>query len=185
MSELIISASLTILILAVVLWLLQSRRHAAKPGPSVANLKLESYLPRHYLYFQQICQALSVSDTDYLRRVAPREVAQRAYRERRAVARKFLAGLHEDFTNLERLGRIVAALSPVISRQQEIERLLLGVQFRFLYAWVWLRLAIGRAPLLQLEQLTGLVGRLATRMEQSMAAVGTLSAPGLDTGYKV
>jgi hypothetical protein len=116
-----------------------------------------------------------------LDRVAPSDVAQTAHRERRAVARKFLAGLHEDFSSLERLARMVAALSPVISSEQEKERLILGLKFRLLYAWVWLRLSAGRAPLEQIEQLTGLVGRLATRMDQAMTAVSALSAPGLNS----
>src|SRR6266849_2493898 len=137
--------------------------------------------PRRYRYFPQVRRALSASDEEYLERVAPRDVAQLAHRERRAVARKFLAGLREDFSNLERLARMVAALSPVISSEQETERLILGLKFRLLYARVWLRLSAGREPLEQLEQLTGLVGRLARRMEQAMAAVSALSVPGLNS----
>ena len=76
---------------------------------------------------------------------------------------------------------MIAALSPAISSEQETERLILGLKFRLLYARVWLRLSTGREPLEQLEQLTGLVGRLATRMEQAMTAVGALSAPGLNS----
>jgi hypothetical protein len=142
---------------------------------------MESFLPRHYRFFPQVRQALSASDGEYLDRVAPRDVAQSVHQERRAVARKFLAGLHEDFSCLERLARMVAALSPVISSEQETERLILGLKFRLLYAWVLLRLSTGRAPLEQIEQLTGLVGRLATRMDQAMAAVSALSAPGLNS----
>jgi hypothetical protein len=170
------------LALGAMLWLLRPRRGVAKAGEFPTDLKINSFLPRHYHYFPQVRQALSTSDEEYLNRRAPREVAQRAQRERRAVARKFLAGLHEDFANLDRLGRMVASLSPVISGEQETERLVLGVKFRLLYGRVWLRLSVGRVPLVQLEQLTGLVGRLATRMEDAMTAVGALSAPGLDSG---
>ena len=163
------------------MWLLRPRRGAPKAGQSPMDLKMESFLPRHYRYFPQVRQALSASDEEYLEIVAPRDVAQIAHRERRAVARKFLAGLHEDFSNLERLARMIAALSPVISGEQETERLILGLKFRLLYARVWLRLSTGREPLEQLEQLTSLVGRLATRMEQAMAAVSALSVPGLNS----
>ena len=76
---------------------------------------------------------------------------------------------------------MVAALSPVISSEQETERLVLGLKFRVLYAWVWLRISTGRAPLDQIERLTSLVGRLATRMEQAMTAVGALSVPELNS----
>src|SRR6267154_1014910 len=87
------------------------------------------WLPRPYGYFPQVRQALSSVDKEYLDKVAPREVAQMALRERRGVARQFLAGLRQEFSILERLARMVAALSPVISSDQETERLVLGLQF--------------------------------------------------------
>ena len=186
MTELAVILAIVIAFFAVVLWLVGSGRHERNGGPSPTEVrKMENFLPRHYRYFPQVRQALSASDEQYLRRTAPPDVAQRAQRERRAVARKFLSGLREDFSNLERLGRMVAALSPVVSREQETERLLLGMKFRVLYAWVWLRLSTGRAPLEQIEDLTGLVGRLATRMEQAMTAISALSAPGLDSRLNV
>jgi hypothetical protein len=131
---------------------------------------------KHYTYFPQIRQALSAADSAYLLKHAPRQVAKQALRERRLVARQFLQGLHEDFSNLSRLGRIVAALSPEVSREQETERLLLSLKFQVLYALVWLQLSAGNLPLPQLEQLTGLVGRLATRMEEVMTEISALSA---------
>jgi hypothetical protein len=182
MTELTVILAIVIAFFAVVWWFLRAGRHELDTGPSpTEGLNMEIVLPRHYRYFPQVRQALSASDGKYLDRVAPREVAQTAHRERRAVARKFLAGLREDFLNLERLARMIAALSPAISSEQETERLILGLKFRLLYARVWLRLSTGREPLEQLEQLTGLVGRLATRMEQAMTAVSALSAPGLNS----
>jgi hypothetical protein len=172
---------LAIALFSVLFWAMRPRHRAPKSGQSAMDLEMENCLPRHYRYFPQVRQALSASDEEYLERVAPRDVAQTAHRERRAVARQFLAGLREDFSNLEQLARWVAALSPVISSEQETERLILGMKFRLLYVWVLLRLSTGRTPLGQIEQLTGLVGRLATRMEQAMAAIGALSAPGLDS----
>ena len=176
------SITVILVVFGALLWLLWPRRSAPKTGQSPMDLKMESFLPRHYRYFPQVRQALSAFDEEYFNRAAPRDVAQLAHRERRAVARKFLAGLHEDFANLERLGRMVAALSPVVSSEQETERLILGVKFRLLYGLVWLRLSTGRAPLEGIEELTGLVGRLAMRMEEAMAAIGASSAPGLNSG---
>jgi hypothetical protein len=181
MSELMIAIPLALAFFSFLLWLLRPRRRRPSAGHSPVDMKMENILPRHYRYFPQVRQALSASDEQYLRERASPEVAREALRERRGVARKFLAGLREDFSNLERLARMVAALSPVISGEQETERLILGMKFRLLYAWVWLRLSTGRAPLEQIEHLTGLVGRLAIRMEQATAAIGALSAPGLNT----
>jgi hypothetical protein len=137
---------------------------------------------KHYGHFRQIRQALSTADSHYLMEAAPPHVAKQALRERRAVARRFLRGLHEDFSNLARLGRIIAALSPEVSREQETERLILSLKFQMLYALVWLRLSTGNLPLEQLEHLTGLVGRLATRMDEAMAEISALSAGQLPGG---
>jgi hypothetical protein len=143
-----------------------------------ANLKIQEMVsigPRHYRYFPQIQQALSIADEEYLRKKVPAEIAKQVRRERRAVARKFLRGLREDFANLEQMGRIIAALSPNVSRAQETERLALRLEFQFLQALVWVSLSTGRMPLPQIEQLTGLVGSLALRMEQAIGQINALT----------
>ena len=80
---------------------------------------------------------------------------------------------------------MIAALSPEVSREQETERLILSLKFQLLYVLVWLRLSAGNLPLQQLEQLTGLVGRLATRMDAAMAQISALSADRLSSGLGV
>jgi hypothetical protein len=154
---------------------------AVAAGPTIGRA-IESALPKHYRFFPQIRQALSVGDNQYLLEVAPPHIARQVLRERRAVARSFLRGLRDDFSSLERLARMVASLSPAVSREQEIDRLLLGLRFRLLYGLVLMRLFTGMVPLQQIEQLTELIGRLALRMEQAMAEVGALSADRLTRG---
>jgi hypothetical protein len=160
------------------IWLLYSRKNSAGVTNKTARLTLSDGLPapRHFRYFRQIRQALSASDAEYLRQNAPKFVAQQALRERRGVALGFLKGLHEDFSNLARLGRVVAALSPEISHRQEAERLRLTVKFQILYAVVWLRLYTGYLPVQQLERLTGLVSRLTARMDEAMAEISAQAA---------
>jgi len=163
---------------AVLLWLLIPKHNPNASAATVFSVQKNQSLPaaRHYLYFSQIRRALSAADARYLLETAPPHVAKQALRERRAVARRFLQGLHEDFSNLASLGRVIAALSPEISHQQEKERLILSVKFQILYALVWLRLATGNLPLDQLENLTALVGRLATRIDAAMSQISALSA---------
>lgn len=169
MKELLIYLPLSLILLGLILWLLWPRSVGHPTLPSRDNLSAHS-IANHYRYFPQVRQALSPADAQYLRRRLPPRLAKQALRERRAVARKFLAGLYEDFSGLDRLARMVAALSPVVSRQQETERLLLGWRFRILYAWVWFRLSSGSMSLPQIEQLAILIGRIAAKMEQAMAA---------------
>jgi hypothetical protein len=184
MNDLSIVILLAIALTGVLLWLLIPRHKSSRTAATSVPLNVNDALPtaKHYGYFPQIRQALSAADSQYLRETAPSHVAKQALRERRAVARHFLQGLHEDFSNLARLGRIIAALSPEVSRAQETERLILSLKFQMLYALVWLRLSTGNLPLQQLEQLTGLVGRLATRMDEAMAEISALSAGQLPMG---
>lgn len=182
MNEQMILIMLALAFAVLLLCLLRPRSRSMKASGSTIDRAIESALPKHYRYFPQIRQALSAGDNQYLLEVAPPQIARQVLRERRAVARNFLRGLREDYSSLERLARMVASLSPVLSRQQELERLLLGLKFRLLLALVWIGLFTGRVPLQQIEQLTELIGRLALRMEQAMAEVGALSADRLTKG---
>lgn len=169
---------LALVLCGILVWLLiPKKRSPAKSTPAFPLVGTEA-LPsaRHYAYFPQIRQALSVSDADYLRKNAPPKAARKALKERRVVARRFLRGLSEDFSALARLGRTIAALSPEVSHRQETERLLLSLRFQFVYALVWLRLSGGALPLHQLEVLAGLVGRLAVRIDEAIAEINALSA---------
>jgi hypothetical protein len=181
MNDLSIIILVAIVLGVFVLWLLMPERKSSAADVSSFHPNSMDTLPtaRHYAYFRQIRQALSVADSHYLSESAPPHVAKQALRERRAVARRFLKGLREDFSNLTRLGRIIAALSPEVSRKEETERLILAVKFQILYALVSLRLITGNLPLEQLEHLTGLVGRLATRLDTAMTEISALSADHL------
>jgi hypothetical protein len=180
MSGLTFIVPLAIAILAI-LWLLLRPRSSSseKISGHLADFKAGDVIPLHYRFFPQIRQALSRADDEYLGEAAPPSVARRARRERRGVARRYLRGLREDFSKLEQLGRMIAGLSPVVSRRQEMERFGLSLKFQFVCALVWLRLSTGRVPLGQIQYLTGLVGRLAARMEQAMSEINALSAEQL------
>ena len=182
MSEMTVLISLAVAFAGLLLWLLRPQGHSMEPGNPPIDRAMENALPRHYRFFPQIRQALSDQDNQYLHEAMPPHIARQVLRERRVIARRFLGGLREDFSSLERVARMVASLSPVVSRQQETERLLLNLKFRLLYALVWLRLSTGRVPLQQVEQLTGLIGRLALRMEQAMAEITALSTDRIPRG---
>ena len=181
MSGLNLIIVLAVLLSGVLFWLLIPHRKRSEKGvPDLPKGTDALPGPRHYPYFPQIRQALSRGDSEYLLRNAPRPVAKRALRERRAIARRFLGGLNEDFSALAKLGRTIAALSPQVSHQQETKRLILTARFQVTYALVWLRLWSGALPLDQLEVLAGLVGRLAIRIDAAMAEVNALSTRQLE-----
>lgn len=178
MNDLSVVILLAAALSGLLLWLLIPRNKSSRTTGSSLPLDAINALPtaKHYGYFPQIRQALSPADARYLRETAPPRVAKQALRERRSVARRFLQGLHEDFSNLARLGRIVAALSPEVSHKQETQRLILSVKFQILYSLVWLRLSTGNLPLGQLEHLTGFVEKLATSLDAAMAEINAHSA---------
>jgi hypothetical protein len=183
MSDVTLAITLALASAALLSWLLRPWRRKPETRKSFVGLRIEELYPRHYRYFPQVRQALSAVDEEYLRKVAGPQIARQALTERREVARKFLAGLREDFLNLERLARTVAALSPVVSREQETERFLLNLRFHALYTLVQMRLSIGRVPVQRIEYLTGLVGNYAMRMERAMAAVSLPSANQAAPGF--
>src|SRR5579864_3937270 len=184
MNEISIAILLAIALCGIFVWLLIPKHKSSRTAPASFRPDAMSALPtaRNYGYFPHVRQALSAADSQYLMETAPPDVAKQALRERRAVARRFLKGLHEDFSNLAKLGRMIAAMSPEISHEQETERLMLSLKFQILYTLVSLRLSTGNLPLQQLEHLTGLVGRLATRMDEAMAKISALSARPLPGG---
>jgi hypothetical protein len=184
MNDVSIAILLAVALSGILVWLLIPKHKSSRTASVSFHAGAINSLPtaRHYGYFPQVRQALSAADSQYLMETAPPHVAKQALRERRAVARRFLKGLHEDFSNLAKLGRIIAAMSPEVSHKQETERLILSLKFQILYTLVWLRLSTGNLPLQQLEHLTGLVGRLATRMDEAMAKISALSARPLPGG---
>jgi hypothetical protein len=178
MNELSIVILLLIGLSGVLIWALVPRHNSSRTAGTHFPPNGNDALPtaKHYGYFPQIRQALSAKDSQYLLANAPAHIAKQALRERRKVALGFLKGLHEDFANLAQLGRIIAVLSPEVSREQETERLILSLKFQMFYVLVWLRLSTGNLPIEQLDHLTGLVGRLATRMEEAMTQISAISA---------
>lgn len=171
MIETLIFAVVALALLLALLWL--AWRPASPPPVSAAETKLqiEDLFPLHCRHFPQVRQALSAEDQAFLKGRASRRIQRQSRAERHEVARKFLAGLKEDFSRLERLGRTVAALSPEVSRTLEAERFWLGLRFRTLYRLAWLRLEIGRISVPQLARLTELVGSLAAQIESAMAGL--------------
>jgi hypothetical protein len=158
-------------LLAVLLWPRRARQETGAESGELSKLAPEDLAPRHAKYFPLVRQALSGADLDELGARIPRQMRGKLRSERRKLARSYLEGLREDFTRLERFGRMIAAHSPQVDARQETERVRLGIRFRFVYAVLSLRLAIGQVPVPQFERLTQLVGGLATRIEASMTSL--------------
>jgi hypothetical protein len=163
-------------LLALLLWLVLSQRLQRLKGGEALLLPLEDLTPRHALYVSHIRGALAADDLDYLKSRVPAQTLRRVRKERRQVARQFLTGLLDDFHRLDRLARVVAALSPKVDYKQELWRLLLGLRFGALYGLVWVRISVGPPPVAAFAGLAGLVGSLSARIESTMTALAERSA---------
>jgi hypothetical protein len=158
-------------LLAVLLWPRRGRHTDGVASGELSKLPPEDLAPRHAKYFPLVRQAISGTDLAELGTRVPRDMRVRLLSERRKLARSYLRGLREDFSKLERFGRMVAAHSPKVDARLEAERVRLGIRFRAVYALLSLRLAIGQMPAPEFEHLTQLVAGLATRLEASMTSI--------------
>jgi hypothetical protein len=138
---------------------------------STKSVPIEDLFPRHVRHFDQIRQAISEPDLRYLIQRASPECRRRFERERQQIIRCYLHALREDFVNLERLGRTVAAFSPRVRHGIELERLLLGLRFRLLIWLVSARVELGMHYARPLEQVTTMIGNLASQMDALVASL--------------
>jgi len=131
--------------------------------------QLESLGVGHFVNCKQVSRALADDDFALIQSRLPRQSSARMRTERRALVRNYVVQLGRDFARIDRLSRIVASLSPQVDRNQELERLRLEFQFRFLYRLVLIRLALGGSLSTEaLVQLANIVGAFARRVEGAM-----------------
>ncbi len=183
MTGVVIFAFVTAVITLLLFWMSRNRTGTRQVPDEPKKMAVEELFPLHCRYFPQVRQALSADDRTYLKQRASATIVRKAHRERLAVTRQFLAGLQEDFSKLDHLGRTIAALSPEVSKRLEVERLWLTVRFHALYRMVWLRLALGSVAVPQLARLADLVGSLAAQTESAMTALGEESAKHLSSSF--
>lgn len=153
------------LVLALV-WLLFG--HQASKDLTAAALEIKKLLPVHCHHFPQIHHLLKSDDGEFMLRRAPRGVLRHWQAERRRILRLYMRGLKQDFRGLEKLARLLAALSPEIKRKQEWEWFWLGVQFRLLYRLTLVRFTLYASPANELVRLAEMLIDLAAALEQSI-----------------
>ena len=179
MIELVVFAGIAVTLLLLMLWAAHERGGSQRPPQVALEPPLEEMFAMHSRHFPQIRQALSRVDEEYLRQRGTPKIVRQARTERCRVARQFLAGLEDDFSRLNRLGRTVAALSPEVNRKQEFERVWLWLRFWILCRLVSVSLRTGRVSIPQIAHLTQLVGSLAAEIETAMAGLEAASGKRL------
>lgn len=171
-------ASLAILL--ALLWLLFGSPKNERVSP-LDPLQIEQILPVNCRHFPQISQLLSQEDTQFMRKRAPHHIEGKWRAERREILRQYLDGLRQDFTRLQRLARLIAALSPEVRKRQEWEWLWLALQFHFSYRMLALKLALGSFSPEGLAGLTEMIAGLTSELENRMALIAEHSPSRMRT----
>jgi hypothetical protein len=160
--------------LAAVLWWIfwPGRRNRRRPD----GLAVLDSAPQHLCNMGPIRRSQDRADLQYAAERGGNELAKRLRRERRAVAMMYLDSLRSDFEQLLRIARVVALLSPELSKSHEYERLRLSVLFRLRFQMVRARLLFGDAAMPELALLGQMVSSLAIRLETAMETLGERAA---------
>lgn len=161
---------LVVVLFVALFWLLFGKR--GHEDPVQAALEIQDLLPVHCRHFPQIHQVLQTDDQVFLQGRIPAKVVRQWRAERREVVKLYLQGLRQDFRGLERLARLLAALSPEVKRKQEWEWMWLGVQFRLLYGFTQLRFATRCLPPNSLLHLTEMLVSLRMTLENTLNEIG-------------
>lgn len=171
-------ASLAILL--ALLWLL----FGSQKEDTVLSLderQIEKLLPVSCRHFPQISQLLSQEDTEFVRKRAPHHIVGKWRAERRGILKQYLSALRQDFTRLQRLARLVAALSPEVRKGQELEWVWLALQFDVSYRMARLKLALGSFSPDGLAELTEMIAALTSELENRMALLAEHSPSRMRT----
>jgi hypothetical protein len=161
-------------LLALLVWTLRGAEEFQ--GSRAVSKPLEGSGRTHVNFLPQMRQALKSEDAEFLARVGLSKLRRRVSRERRRVALLYLSALRQDFEELMRISRIIAALSPEIGVGQELERLRLRTSFLWRYRIVWMSLWVGLTPLPQISNLSNLLSGYSVRLEEAMKELGERAA---------
>ena len=162
------------LFFAVFFWSLRKPKGHTVPGPSSAIP--QDLQGSHVTHLPQIRRALAPADFEFASRKIPRAALRRMQRERRNVALAYLSALRAELKRLLRTARIVASLSPEVAGGQELERIVLTLNFLCRYWVIRMSVWAGFTPLPQISDLGDLLSAYSVRLEEAIRELGERAA---------
>jgi hypothetical protein len=162
------------LLFVVFVWSLRSPKGQTVPSPSCAIP--QDFQGSHVTHLPQIRRALAPADLEFASKRIPREALRRMQRERRSVALAYLSALRGELQGLLRTARIVAALSPEVAGGQELERVVLTLNFLWRYRVIRISVWAGFTPLPQISDLSDLLSGYSVRLEEAIRELGERAA---------
>lgn len=163
------------ILFVVFVWSLRS------PKGHIPSAELPSAIPQnlqgsHVSHLPQIWRALAPADLEFASKKVSREAFRRMRRERRQVALAYLSALRTELDQLLHTARVIAALSPDVAPSQELQRVLLMVNFLWRYRMIRMSIWAGFTPLPQLGDLSNLLSAYSVRLEEAMKEMGERAA---------
>lgn len=163
------------ILLVLFIWSLRGTKgHPSSAAPSSALP--QDLQASHISHLPQIQRALTPTDFEFASKNIPREALRRMRRERRQVALAYLSALRVELDKLLHTATVIAALSPQVAAAQELERILLTMNFLWRYQMIRMSVRVGFAPLPQLGALSNLLSAYSVRMEEAMKEMGERAA---------
>ena len=165
--------TITVILLLVLAWLTFTK---VKRRPDADSRLRPDREWRHISYLPQIKQALAPADWEFLASCGSPRLLKRVQKERRRIARDYLAALRTDFERLVRFAQLVSTLSPELDVAQELRGLRLRSEFWCRYQLIRLRLICGVRPLEAISGLSDIVSGFTVRMEKAVSELGERAA---------
>ena len=162
------------LLFVLFFWSLRNPKRRALP---VASSAIPQDPPgSHVTHLPQIRRALAAADFEFASKRIPPKALRRMQRERRNVALAYLSALRAELERLTRTARILASLSPEVAGGQELERLVLTLNFVCRYWVIRTGVWAGFTPLPQISDLGDLLSAYSVRLEEAITALGERAA---------
>lgn len=162
-------------LLVLFVWSLRGPRKFVSSADLPSTI-LQNIQGSHVSHLPQISRALAPADSEFASERIPRQALRKMRRERRQVALAYLSALRAELDQLLRFARVIAALSPQVAAGQELERVLLTLNFLWRYRMIRLGVRAGFAPLPQLRDLSNLLSGYSVRLEEAMKEMGERAA---------
>jgi hypothetical protein len=149
----------------------------------MATANPETLTIHHCQHFAQMRRVIDPQDFDFVINHLPAARCRQLRQERRKILRKYLTGIADDFARLDRLARVVAALSPGVDKRQEWERISAEVAFRVSYRLAAFRLWAGTGIRNEtVVHLADMVAALSRDIETAMTDLQQHSSPHIVNG---
>jgi hypothetical protein len=171
MTQLILFTSIFLVLLCLLAFTFYRYFRDNRSGELAARLPVDFLIPRRSDEFAEAQKNLVELESVIRQRGLLTAERWSLVRQRNKIVGGLLTAFHEDFFRLDRLMCAVAAVSPEISRERELERLWLSLRFSVRYWLALLTLSLGAIPASSMPRLLALIKDRARNLHRNLEAV--------------